>query len=115
MPAGGLFSTARDVAAFCRMLLNKGVHDGKRILSEQAVAQMTTKQTGRLPNGYGLGLSMGPGTFGHGGAWATSMNMDAKAGLATVWMVQHAGFPGDGNKAKGAFQAAARKVFAPKR
>ena len=63
MPAGGLFSTAADVAAFCQMLLNGGTHAGKRVLSEDAVRQMTSTQTGDLlnkgkgENGYGLGLS----------------------------------------------------------
>ena len=48
MPAGGLFSTAADVARFCQMILNGGVLDGKRYLSEAAVQQMTRKQTGDL-------------------------------------------------------------------
>ena len=34
MPAGGLFSTARDVARFYQMLLNGGQLDGKRVLVE---------------------------------------------------------------------------------
>ena len=46
MPAGGLFSTAADVGRFCQMVLNGGVFDGKRYLSEAAVKQMTSKQTG---------------------------------------------------------------------
>ena len=57
MPAGGLFSTAADVARFCQMVLNGGEFDGKRYLSEAAVKQMTSKQTGDLDNGYGLGWS----------------------------------------------------------
>ena len=43
MPAGGLFSTAADVARFCRMVLNGGTLDGKKILSEAAVKEMTTR------------------------------------------------------------------------
>lgn len=38
MPAGGLFSTARDTALFCRMLLNGGELNGRRYLSEAANA-----------------------------------------------------------------------------
>ena len=45
MPAGGLFSTAADVARFCQMILNGGVLNGKRYLSEAAVKQMTSRQT----------------------------------------------------------------------
>jgi len=112
MPAGGLFSTASDVGRFCRMILNGGKLEGKRYLSEGAVKQMTTKQTGAdIKAGYGLGWSTGGTTFGHGGAYATNMSIDAKRGLITVFMVQHAGFPGDGGKSHGVFQRAAEKLF----
>jgi CubicO group peptidase (beta-lactamase class C family) len=113
MPAGGLFSTAADVGRFCQMILNGGVMDGKRLLSESAVSQMTTKQTGdAIPDAYGLGWSTGGGTFGHGGAYATNMTIDPKRGLITVFMVQHAGFPKDGDKAQVAFRQAAVEQFA---
>jgi len=112
MPAGGLFSTAVDVARFCQMILNGGELDGHRYLSEAAVKQMTTKQTAEaLKDGYGLGWSTGGGNFGHGGAFATNMNIDSGRGLITVYMVQHNGFPGDGGKAQGAFRRAAEKLF----
>jgi CubicO group peptidase (beta-lactamase class C family) len=111
MPAGGLFSTAGDVARFCQMILNGGTLDGKRYLSEEAVKQLTRKQTGNLDAGYGIGWSTGGENFGHGGAFATNMNIDAKRGLITVWMVQHAGFPNDGGKSQGAFRQAADQEF----
>jgi CubicO group peptidase (beta-lactamase class C family) len=112
MPAGGLFSTANDVGRFCQMVLNGGTFQGKRYLSEDAVKQMTSKQTGdALKDGYGLGWSTGGGNFGHGGAHATNMNIDSKRGLITVWMIQHSGFPGDGNKSQGAFRKAAEEMF----
>ena len=63
MPAGGLFSTASDLARFCQMVLNGGEFQGKRYLSEAAVKQMTSKQTGDLPNGYGFGWSTGGDVF----------------------------------------------------
>lgn len=108
MPAGGLFSTAADVASFCQMLFNRGVFKGRRLLSEEAVRAMTTKQTGdQVQNSYGLGLSCGEGWAGHGGAHATDMSIDWKLGLITVWMVQHAGYPFDGGKAKDDFKKAA--------
>jgi len=112
MPAGGLFSTATDVGRFCQMVLNGGVYKGKRYLSEDAVKQMTSKQTGdALKEGYGLGWSTGGGGFGHGGAHATNMWIDAKRGLIAVWMVQHAGFPGNGGKSQEAFRKAAENLF----
>ncbi len=110
MPAGGLFSTAADTARFCQMILNGGELDGKRYLSENAVKTMTSKQTGTLPDGYGIGWSTGgagPDWFGHGGAQSTNMTIDAKRGLIFIWMVQHAGFPGEGGKSQEAFKQAA--------
>jgi CubicO group peptidase (beta-lactamase class C family) len=113
MPAGGLFSTAQDLSRFCRMVLNGGVFEGKRYLSEAAIKEMTTKQTGpSIAQGYGLGWAVGKnGTFGHGGAYATNMTIDTKRGLVLVFMVQHAGFPGDGNKSLPTFQKAAEERF----
>ena len=113
MPAGGLFSTAADVGRFCQMILNGGELDGKRCVSEASVKQMTSKQTAEaLKDGYGLGWSTGGGSFGHGGAFATNMNIDANRGLITVFLVQHSGFPGDGKNAQGAFKKVAEKLYA---
>jgi CubicO group peptidase (beta-lactamase class C family) len=113
MPAGGLFSTAHDLGRFCQMVLG-GVFRGKRYLSEAAVAEMTKKQTGEAINeGYGLGWSTGGGSYGHGGAYSTNMTIDAKRGLITVFLVQHAGFPGDGAKSHTAFRKAAEERFLP--
>jgi CubicO group peptidase (beta-lactamase class C family) len=42
--AGGLVSTADDLLLFARMMLNGGEHAGKRILSAEAIATMTTDQ-----------------------------------------------------------------------
>jgi CubicO group peptidase (beta-lactamase class C family) len=111
MPAGGLFSTAADVARFCQMLLNGGTLEGKRYVSEAAVKEMTSKQTGALKQAYGLGWATGGEWFGHGGAHATNMIINRKTGLIMVWMVQHAGFPYDGGKAQGVFQRAAQERF----
>ncbi|MFF5212302.1 serine hydrolase domain-containing protein [Streptosporangium sp. NPDC000396] len=41
---GGLDSTVDDYHAYFRMLLNKGMHDGQRILSRPAVELMTTNR-----------------------------------------------------------------------
>jgi CubicO group peptidase (beta-lactamase class C family) len=40
----GLFSNAYDLSIFCRMLLNNGTLNGKRILSPEAVTMLTTAQ-----------------------------------------------------------------------
>lgn len=112
MPGGGLFSTAADVARFCQLLLNKGMHQGKALLSEAAVKEMTSRQTApSLKESYGFGLQASPGNFGHGGAYATNMTVDVERGLITVFMVQHAGFPGKGKDSGAAFKAAAIQAF----
>jgi CubicO group peptidase (beta-lactamase class C family) len=112
MPAGGLFSTAGDIAKFCRMMLGGGVFEGRRILSEAAVKEMTRKQTApTIKEGYGLGWSVNGPTFGHGGAFATNMSVDRERGLVLVFLVQHAGFPGDGGKSKDAFTRAALEKY----
>ena len=95
MPAGGLFSTASDMGRFCRMILNRGEWEGKRLVSEQSVAEMTRKQTGSLPENYGLGWSITGSSFGHGGAYATNKAIDPTHGRVFVFLVQHAGFPHD--------------------
>jgi len=113
MPAGGLFSTASDMARFCRMILNGGTLEGKRYLSEAAVKQMTSKQTAdAVPEKYGFGWSVGESDFGHGGAYSTDMRIDPQHGRIYIWMVQHAGYPGDGAKSKDAFMQAAKTAFA---
>lgn len=112
MPAGGLFSTASDVARFCQMVLGGGMFEGKRLLSEAAVKEMTHRQTPEtLSTSYGLGWATSGDTFGHGGALATNMSIDARRGLITVFLVQHAGFPGEGAKSLGAFRKAAEEKF----
>jgi len=105
MPAGGLFSTAQDTALFCRMLLNGGKVDGTRYLSEAAFKELTKRQTPEsVQESYGFGLSVGADSFGHGGAFATNMEIRPAKGLVLIWMVQHSGFPGEGAKAQGVFK-----------
>ena len=129
-PAGGLYSTAEDMFRFYRMLLDGGVCDGHRYLSEAAVHQMTRTQTGELETGFSPGMSWGlgfqvvkepqgvtamlaPGTFGHGGAYATQSWADPQTRMIYILMVQRRGFPnGDQSPIRQAFQAAAALAFA---
>ncbi len=125
-PAGGLFSTAADVGVFGQMILNGGTFRGKKYLSEDAVREMTSTQTGDLlnkgkgENGYGLGLSTSrkargdaviPGPCGHGGAYSTNLWIDPERQLVMVFMVQNAGPGGEVGKARGAFEKAAAETF----
>jgi CubicO group peptidase (beta-lactamase class C family) len=126
-PAGGLFSTATDISNFCRMILNGGVYDGKRYVSEKSVQLMTSTQTlldkDKGENGYGLGWYTSqkaadgnnvaiPALCGHGGAYYTNMQLDPQHKLITVYMVQHAGFVGNGIQGYETFRQAAIKKYA---
>ncbi|NDC64068.1 MAG: class A beta-lactamase-related serine hydrolase [Planctomycetia bacterium] len=113
MPSGGLFSSARDTARFCRMMLRDGELDGRRIISAASVREMTRRQTPEtVKEAYGLGFALGPDWFGHGGANATLMEIRPADGLVLVWLVQHGGHPGEGGKAVGVFKDWARSRFA---
>lgn len=112
-PGGGYFSTAKDLGRFARMILNGGELDGRRYLSAAALAVMTSKQTGDLPNGYGIGFSVNGDHYGHGGAYATDLAFDRKHGFATIFLPQHNGFAGtDGGKILPTFKQAAVAAFA---
>jgi CubicO group peptidase (beta-lactamase class C family) len=114
-PAGGLFSTAADMGRFYAMVANGGELDGKRILSEKGVKEMTTPvSAGGKPITYGLGWQccteanakmspLGVGTFGHGGAFGTNGWVDLERKIATVFLVQNVLVPA-GGKPKEVFQ-----------
>ncbi len=111
-PAGGFFSTAQDVARFCQMILHHGMFEGRRLLTEAAIREMTSKQTGEaIKESYGLGWATGNDWCGHGGACATDMSIDWRRGLITVFMVQHAGFPGNGGQSGQVFKKTAAAAF----
>ena len=59
--AGSLLTTPDDLARFATMLLDGGVFEGQRILSEAAVAEMTSLQARvhrDLDEGFGLGFGV---------------------------------------------------------
>jgi len=105
VPAGGLYSTGADQAKLYRMMLHKGELDGKRILSEKAVMEMTKNQTGDLiagfvdgmAHGYGWAVVAKPtgvtemlsvGTYGHGGAFGTQGWVDSTQDLFCILLIQ---------------------------
>ncbi len=107
-PAGGLFSTAADMGKFYQMILDGGVWQGQRIVSEKSIAEMThAHQAGGKPISYGLcwfvnidsarpAPMMPVGSFGHGGAFATNGWIDPQHKLVTVYMVQDVLVPNAG-------------------
>jgi CubicO group peptidase (beta-lactamase class C family) len=93
----GLFSTARDLARFCRMILNEGVLDGRRVMSERAVRQMTApyfSRKGQVVRGLGWdiaspfsaprGTGFSRGSFGHTGYSGSSLWLDPQSDLFVV-------------------------------
>jgi uncharacterized protein YbbC (DUF1343 family)/CubicO group peptidase (beta-lactamase class C family) len=85
----GLFSTAADLAIFCRMLLDGGAYHGVRILSPLTVAKMTSPAGAPGdPNLRGLGWDLDSayssnrgellplGSYGHTGFTGTSIWID---------------------------------------
>ncbi|MDF9833920.1 CubicO group peptidase (beta-lactamase class C family) [Ereboglobus sp. PH5-5] len=110
-PGGGLFSTAHDVARFGQLLLNKGVFNGKRLISEASINEMTRRQAATKSSGLTLSLGEG-GRFGHSGAHGTNFAVWPKEKLVTVFMVQRIskwGTP-DGKKLRPALEKLALKT-----
>ena len=95
----GLFSTAADLATFCRMMLGGGTYRGARILSPLAVARMTSRATpAEERNARGLGWDIDSsfssnrgellpiGSFGHTGFTGTSLWLDPASGMFVVFL-----------------------------
>jgi len=130
LPAGGLYSTASDLARLYQMMLNRGTLDGRRYLSEASVGKMTRNHTGGLRAGFTDGIVMGlgwqivgtptgvtgmlsPGAYGHGGAFGTQGWLDPKKEMFFVLMVQRSGFPnGDASDLRKSLQGLAVAALA---
>ncbi len=129
IPAGGLFSTGGDLAKLYRMMLHRGQLDGKRILSEKAVAEMTKTQTGDIKTGFVDGMSFGygwavvkeprgvtemlsAGTYGHGGAFGTQGWIDPQRGVYYILLIQRTGLVnGDASPIRREFQRLAAEAL----
>jgi CubicO group peptidase (beta-lactamase class C family) len=103
-------STADDLLAFGRMLLNRGAHGKERILSRLSVELMATDQLTDAQKaasgffegfwdgrGWGLGVSVitrrgdvagVPGRYGWDGAYSTSLYVDPHEDMVGVLMAQ---------------------------
>jgi uncharacterized protein YbbC (DUF1343 family)/CubicO group peptidase (beta-lactamase class C family) len=106
----GLFSTADDLALFCRMLLHGGELNGARILSPMSVEKMTSPATPPgMKNVRGLGWDLDSnlagnrgdlfpiGSFGHTGFTGTSIWIDPNSRVFVVFLSNrvHPGGGGD--------------------
>lgn len=109
VPAGGLYSTASDLAQLYQLMLNRGTKGNMRFLSDRSVTDMTRLQTGDLKTGFvdGMGFGLGwgvvrepkgvtealsPGSYGHGGAFGTQAWLDPTKDLFTILLIQRTGF-----------------------
>lgn len=104
----GLFSTARDLARFAQMLLNRGELDGVRVLAPQTIATMTRGE--RVTSGLrGLGWDKRTGyssnrgdlltdsAFGHGGFTGTVLWIDPELELFYIFLSNRVHPDGKGN------------------
>lgn len=109
----GLCSTMDDYAAFAEMLLNGGVYNGRRILSQNAVSYMTTPQLTdeqrrsfnweqHVGYSYGnlmhvctepnlAGPSAQPGEYGWDGWLGCYFANDPKGGFTFLYFIQRCG------------------------
>jgi len=85
---GGIYSTAHDCINFLQMHLNGGTFHGRRVLSEASVFEMRKKQTGSLPNEYGLGWQIMNTGVEHGGAYGTQLFVDTKHDAVGAILIQ---------------------------
>jgi CubicO group peptidase (beta-lactamase class C family) len=124
--AGGMMSTAEDYLQFAQMMLNGGELNGRRYLSPQTMALMTSNHTGdmvngqfgRPPRGMGFGLSMqvvmdpvaadlrvSKGAFGWAGGTGVSFWVEPVEQLVSIYFVQG----GTGGQLRGDVENAIRQ------
>jgi CubicO group peptidase (beta-lactamase class C family) len=122
----GLFSTARDLSRFASALLSDGELDGKRVLSNRAVAQMTAPyyfSGGRIVRGLGWDrespFSAAKGTlfsevsYGHTGYSGSSIWLDPATDLYVVFLTTRLDYKNikSFNKLRGDIATLAAAVF----
>lgn len=93
----GLFSTASDLNRFASMILNKGKYNGRQILNENVIFQMTSPyfyQNGRIVRGLGWDINspfssprgnhFSDMSFGHTGYSGSSIWIDPEQDLYVI-------------------------------
>ena len=129
-PAGGLFSTAGDLAKYGQAMLNGSLINGKRLVSEASFKRMTTLEpciSGIKPKpGIGLGWfvtlndhdGVATGSFGHHGARGPVLWVDPTHKLVAILLYESMDIQtrGDakGRLEKTFFRAAVEKYGKPK-
>ncbi|MDZ7797700.1 MAG: serine hydrolase [Candidatus Marinimicrobia bacterium] len=79
----GLFTTASELAAFCQLMMNKGVYSGRRYVKEETIRPFMTRQAGNRTYGWSVktprnsaGDKMSATAIGHTGYTGTSAWID---------------------------------------
>lgn len=87
----GLFSTANDLAIFAQMMLNGGIYDGTRVISDTAIALFTKRASGTRALGWdtcggsgSCGSYLGEEAYGHTGFTGTSLWIDPERDMFVV-------------------------------
>jgi CubicO group peptidase (beta-lactamase class C family) len=87
----GLFGTASDLAVFAQMMLNGGIYDGVRIVSDSAVKLFTARASGDRALGWevadgshGAGNYLSGSAYGHTGFTGTSIWIDPERDMFVI-------------------------------
>jgi serine-type D-Ala-D-Ala carboxypeptidase len=87
----GLFGTADDLAVFAQMMLNGGVYNGMRIVSDSTVRLFTQRAAGSRALGWemaegrhGAGAYLSPAAYGHVGFTGTSIWIDPQRDMFVI-------------------------------
>lgn len=106
--SAGLFSSARDIAVFCQMLLNGGEYNGVRVYSPLTVRAMTHERDMGRAYGFDVlspyssirGDLIGLDSFGHSGYTGTSVWIDYEQELFVVLLTNRV-YPDDSGSVVG--------------
>src|SRR6476646_450470 len=87
----GLFSTAADLSVFAQMMLNGGIYNGTRVVSDSTIALFTKRAAGTRALGWdtcggsgSCGSYLGSEAYGHTGFTGTSMWIDPEREMFVI-------------------------------
>jgi CubicO group peptidase (beta-lactamase class C family) len=99
-PAGSMFSSVNDLARFVIAFMNNGMLEGKQVLSQSLIAELSTPRT-EVPgtdSKYGFGLSIGPlrgvHLLQHGGSrsgFGSLIRMAPEQRIAVIVLINRTG------------------------
>ena len=99
MPAGGVYTTANDLARYIQFQISLGMAGNKQLLDKKLVETMDTPQfLASSQNGYGLGMGVcntpGATCLSHGGGgfgFLSMMTWYPQLGLGVAWLSNSSG------------------------